>query len=151
MKIEVFVYGGGIFHLGWALFDSLWPKVFNWKKTLAPLDELQRSLPYILSRLLVLLYLGFAYLSFLQTEALLGSDIGRSILIFISVYWTVRTVMQIQFAGLFGKANKFVVDKSDYGFPINSDMSNQALSNVFVAVFLLGIALHLVPVLYQLS
>ena len=38
MKIEILLYIGGIFHLIWALFDLLWPKLFNWKETLASLE-----------------------------------------------------------------------------------------------------------------
>ncbi len=144
MDTEVLIYIGGVYHLAWATFDSLWPIAFNWKKTLKPLDYVQRTLPYIVSRLLVVLYLGIAYLSLFRTSELLHTDLGRDILIFISAYWIIRAVMQVQFFGLFGKANTVSMDRDAYKMPLSS-ISNQTAMNLFLLVFLFGIACYAIP------
>ena len=43
MKAEVFITVSGVFHVVAAGFDASWPCLFNWDKTLAPVDGLQRS------------------------------------------------------------------------------------------------------------
>ena len=116
----------------------------NWKITLKPLDYFQRTLPYIISRLLVVLYLGFAYLSFFRTSELLHTDLGRDILIFISAYWIIRAVMQVQYFGLFSKSNTISIDRDPYKMPVGN-ISNQTLSNLFLLVFMFGIACYVVP------
>ncbi len=152
MNMEYLILMGGIYHLGWALFDSSWPILFNWKKTLAPLDDFNRSLLYIISRLLVVLYLALAYLSFFQTSELVNTGLGKTILVFVSIYWTVRVIMQIQYFGIFNKANELNIKLADSNIPSPLNrLSNQWIANLFLPYFLFGIALHLIPVLYPTS
>ena len=54
MEVSVLFYLGGIYHIGWAIFDLFWPRFFNWKTTLAHLDDFNRAVLYISGRLLVL-------------------------------------------------------------------------------------------------
>jgi hypothetical protein len=46
--MKLILIAGGIYHICWALFDSFWPYLFAWKRTLAKLDDINRSLLYIL-------------------------------------------------------------------------------------------------------
>ncbi len=152
MNMEYLVLMGGIYHLGWALFDSSWPILFDWKRTLAPLDDFNRSLLYIISRLLVVLYLALAYLSFFQTSELVNTGLGKTILVFVSIYWIVRVIMQIQYFGIFNKANELNIKIAESNIPSPlKKLSNQWIANLFLPYFLLGIALHLIPVLDSTS
>ncbi len=81
--MKLVLIAGVIYHLCWAIFDSFWPHLFAWKRTLSKLDDINRSLLYILSRLLVLLYLYVAFLSFFYQRELLETELGQSILIFV--------------------------------------------------------------------
>jgi hypothetical protein len=134
----VLVYCCGIYHVIAVLFDASWPVLFNWKKTLAKVDAVQRSLPYITSRLLMVLYAGIAYLAFFRTHELLNTGLGHSILVFISAFYVVRSVLQVKIFGVFGKANNLDVAHGDYGFPMNIGLSHQSKSNIFLAIFILG-------------
>ena len=146
--MNLILFAGGIYHIGWAIFDSSWPKLWDWKRTLSQLDDFNRGLLYILSRLLVLLYLYIATLSFFFQDELLNTNIGKTILIFMAVYWTFRAFMQIQFYG-FARADKMNIKVSEVSLPapINR-LSNRALSIVFFAIMLVGILLYLLPLIF---
>jgi len=148
MSVTILLYLGGIYHLGWAVFDMLWPKLFNWKTTLAPLDDFNRAVLYISGRLLVLLYLFLAWVSFYYGGELLRTNLGKTILLFVVVYWGYRAVMQVQFFG-FRKANTLNIKVSNGNFPapINK-MSNQSLSTMIFGIMIIGILLYGLPVLW---
>ncbi|HLO13515.1 MAG TPA: hypothetical protein VK206_01710, partial [Anaerolineales bacterium] len=148
INMNLILVAGGIYHIGWAIFDSAWPKLWDWKRRLSQLDDFNRGLLYILSRLLVLLYLYIATLSFFFQDELLNSMIGKTVLIFMVIYWTFRAFMQIQFYG-FSRADKMNIKVKDVNLPapINR-LSNRALSIVFFMIMLVGILLYLLPVLF---
>jgi hypothetical protein len=147
MKIEVLLYIGAFFHLIWAVFDFFWPRFFNWKETLASLDDLQRVIPPLTSRMLVVLYLFVAYVSLFHASDLTATELGRSILLFVSVYWAVRAILQVKYIG-FDKANRFDIAFSSYApsSPLRR-MSNKQLSYLLFAEFLLISALYLIPLM----
>ncbi len=117
------------------------------QRTLAPLDDINRSLLYILSRLLVLLYLYVAVLSFFFQSELLDTKVGRSVLVFMAIYWAFRAFMQVQFFG-FARADRMNIKVADLNFPAPvSRMSTRVVSTGFFVVMLVGIALYLVPAL----
>lgn len=146
--MNLILIAGGIYHLGWAIFDSSWPRLFAWKKTLSALDDFNRGLLYILSRLLVLLYLYIATLSFFFQDQLLNTMIGKTILVFMAVYWIFRAFMQIQFYG-FARADQMNIKIADVNLPAPINRwSNQALSIVFFVIMLVGISLYLVPAMF---
>jgi hypothetical protein len=146
VNIATFLFWGGIYHLAWALFDALWPILWNWKKTLEPLDDLQRILPYLLSRGIVVLYLGIAYLSLFKPAELLNTSIGRDILVFVSALWIARFGLQLWYFGLLGKANRLNIDKDLYRMPFRN-LSTQTYANAFLPIFAFGIACYLIPLI----
>ena len=141
------LFASGVYHVAWALFDSFWPHFFAWKRTLAALDDINRSLLYILSRLIILLYLYIATLSLFFQDALLGTTIGKSVLIFVTVYWAFRAFMQIQFFG-FARADRMNIKLSElnYPAPVNR-LSNRAASTGFFVIMVFGTLVYLVPAL----
>ena len=147
MKIEILIYIGAVFHLVWAVFDFFWPRLLNWKETLAPLDDLQRVLPPILSRMLVYLYLSIAYVSLFHTADLMDTDLGRTVLFFISMYWVVRAVLQVNYFG-FKRANELNTTFASYvpNSPFRN-MSNRLISYILFIEFLIISGLYLVPLI----
>ena len=100
MEHETLIYIGGGLHIFFAIFDLFWPKVFNWKETLSPLDDVNKSLLKIANKLLIVVYLIFAYISFFHATELLTSGLGKSLLFAISMYWLIRAVMEPIFFSL---------------------------------------------------
>jgi len=145
MDTEVLIYAGGVYHLCWAAFDFFWPYLFNWKKTLLPLDDFNRALLHITSKLLSFLYAALAYLSFFYTRELLETGIGKALLIFTALFWAIRAGMQIRFMG-FRKANEMNMKPSDGNLPPPfCNLSMRFLSTMFFIIFVIGMALYLIP------
>jgi hypothetical protein len=147
MKVEVLLYIGAFFHLVWAVFDFFWPRFFNWKETLASLDDLQRVIPPLTSRMLVVVYLFIAYVSLFHAPDLTATELGRAILFFVAVYWVVRAILQVYYIG-FDKADEFNIAFSTFApsSPIGS-MSNKQVSYLLFGEFLLISALYFVPLM----
>ena len=144
MRTEYLLYLGGIFNLLWAVFDFFWPKFFDWKETLASLDDIQRILPPLTSRMLTVLYLGVTYISFFHGSDLINTDLGRTLLVFVSTYWAVRAILQAHYFG-FKKADKFNVDFSSFVSFLN--LSNRTISYILFFEFWIISALYLIPVI----
>jgi hypothetical protein len=137
------VYAGGVYHLCWATFDFFWPYLFNWEKTLAPLDDFNRPILRITGKLLSFLYTALAFFSFFHAHDLLETGIGRSRLIFAALFWTIRAGMQIHFYG-FKKANQ--IRKPEMPFSrLFKNTSNQAVSTMLFVIMTIGVALYLIP------
>lgn len=148
MKIEIFLYIGAVLHLAWAVFDFFWPRFFNWKETLASVDDIQRVLPALTSRMLVVVYLAIAYISSFHAADLIATDLGRTVLLFVSIYWMVRAILQIYYIG-FEKANGFNVTFSAYvAYSPFKGMSNKSISYLFFSEFVIIGGLYLVPFVY---
>ena len=140
MTAEILIYIGGVYQLVWAFTHSYLPKQNDWKNSLAPLDDFNRILMLIFSKLLLFFYLGTALICFIYARELPDTDMGLAILIFLSLYWLVRALLQVQYFGL-RQANALNVKLS------SGNISNQAISYILLFVFLTGFGLFLAPVI----
>ena len=138
MTSEILIYIGGAYQLLWAFTHFYFPKLLNWENALATLDDFNRILMLIFSKLLLVFYLVTALICFIFGGELPDTDIGLAVLIFLSVYWLVRALLQVQYFG-FRKANRLNVQLS------SSDVSNQTISYILFITFLIGFVLFLVP------
>jgi hypothetical protein len=139
MNSEILVYVGGAYQLLWAFAHFRFPKQLDWENALAVLDDFNRILMLIFSKLLLVFYLGTALLCFAYSRELLDTGIGLAVLLFLSFYWLVRAVLQVQHFGL-SKADELNVQLSP------GDVSNRAISYILLVVFLMGSGLFLAPV-----
>jgi hypothetical protein len=139
MNTEILVYVGGAYQLLWAFAHFRFPKQLDWENALAVLDDFNRILMLIFSKLLLVFYLGTALLCFAYSRELLDTGVGSAVLVFLSFYWLVRALLQVQHFGL-RKADELNVQLSP------SDVSNRAISYILLVVFLLGSGLFLAPV-----
>jgi len=139
MIAEVLIYIGGAYQLTWVLAHFQFPKQLDWKNALATLDDFNRILMLIFSKLLLFFYLGTALICFIFAGELPDTDIGLAVLIFLSLYWLVRALLQVQYFG-FRKANTLNVQLSP------NDVSNQTISYILFIIFMIGFGLFLAPV-----
>ncbi len=128
MNLKILIYAGGTLHILFAIFDLFWPKIFNWKETLAQLDEVNRALLAITNRLIVVIYISFAYLSFFHANELIQTGIGNILLAVISVYWLVRTIMQ----------------------PLYFNMKEKG-TTLFFCIFIGLTAVYIIPFIYSMK
>ncbi len=140
MADEILVYIGGAYQVTWIISHLMFPRIFDWPNTLAKLDDFNRYLMLIFSKLLLVFYLGTTVICFVYADDLLDTNLGLAILIFLAVYWLVRALLQVQYFG-FERANSMNVQMS------SSDTSNKTISIILFFIFLTGTALFLAPVL----
>ncbi len=119
---EILVLCGGIFMLSLVAFHVLFWRIFNWPETLMSLDHINKSTMQVLNLSITFIFVIFAYISFMHTDELLNTALGKSILILISILWLFRAVQQILFYGARHKASVglaiyFLVGALLYGIP----------------------------------
>ena len=119
---EVSLIAGGIFNLGFAVFHLFFWRLFDWKKDLASLTPVNRSVMQILNLCLTFLLLVMAYVSLFLRREMLYTTLGNVLLIAFALFWFLRMLEQV------------------FLFEVKS-----RLSAVFTLIFLLGSALYIVP------
>jgi len=122
MSVESIVMLGGIFNVAFAVFHVLFWRLFDWKRDLASLSFINRQVMQILNLCLTFVFLIFAYISFFHTTELLGTGLGRALLVLISVFWFLRAVEQAIFFQLKRRRSvaffvAFLVGGLLYGYP----------------------------------
>ena len=110
MPNELFLKIGAIFHLVCAFFHIAFPKMFNCNENLSELSAeksiiIKQNL-HIMNICLLLFWLVFAIVPFFFSSELLTTSIGKTILILIIVFWTIRIfILQPIFVGIKTKAS----------------------------------------------
>ncbi len=123
---EVSLIAGGIFNLGFAVFHLFFWRLFDWKRDLASLTAVNRSVMQILNLCLTFLLLVMAYVSLFLRQAMLSTELGKTLLIAFALFWFLRMLEQVF---LFEVKNR--------------------LSAVFTLIFLLGTILYILPIIFQ--
>lgn len=100
MDFKNYIIIGGYYNLGFAIFHIFFWKIFDWEKQLRLLNSVNKGIMQILNICLTLVFFLFAYLSIFLGDELITTEIGKSILLFISLFWFIRAIAQIYFYGL---------------------------------------------------
>lgn len=125
--MEYLIKAGGVYNIVLVVFHLLFWRIFNWKEDLRSLSFLNRSTMQVVNLSLTVVFVIFAYISLLHTNALLSTPLGKSLLVSISLLWFARSVMQVVFYKL-----------------------NHWLSIVFLVYFLAGGLLYGIPAIYAI-
>jgi len=115
---------GGFYCLAFAIFHLAFWKLFDWKRELPKLNAVNRGVMQVLNLRLTYIFLVFASLSFFFNSDLLTTNLGKTILAAISLFWLMRAIEQPIFW-------KF----------------NDAISVAFFVIFLTGAIIFAVPLL----
>jgi hypothetical protein len=120
-SLRVFVYLTGVYSLLIGAFHIMfWRlKFFNWAEELPKLSRLNSGVVQLMNLGLIAIMLVMAFISFFHNKELLGSSLGKTILIGFSLVWFLRFIEHFVFYGA-------------SGIP-------------FSIIFLLGFLLYLIP------
>ena len=119
---EASLFAGGIFNIGFTIFHLFFWKLFDWKKDLASLTPVNRSVMQILNLCLTFMIFMMSYVSLFLPREMLTTSLGRSLLIAFALFWFLRMLEQV-----------FVFEE------------RIRLSTVFSMIFLLGSIFYIVP------
>lgn len=118
---QVSLFAGGVFNLGFTVFHLFFWKLFDWKKDLASLTPVNRSVMQILNLCLTFLIFVMSYVSLFLSREMLTTNLGRNLLFTFALFWFLRMLEQI------------------YVFEVKG-----GLSTVFTFIFLLGSILYII-------
>jgi hypothetical protein len=119
---EILVIGGGIYMLTLIVFHVLFWHIFKWPDSLMSLNKINKSTIQVLNLSITFIFVIFGYISFMHTDELLNTQLGKSMLMLISILWLFRAVQQVVFYDNKHKASigltvYFIVGALLYGIP----------------------------------
>jgi len=100
VDLESVLFAGGIYNIVLIIFHLTFWELFKWKKDLASLTFVNRAVMQVLNLSLTFVFLIFAYISLFHVQELIGTNLGNSLLLLISIFWFLRAIEQIVFFGL---------------------------------------------------
>jgi len=100
VDLESVLFAGGIYNIVLIIFHLTFWKLFKWKKDLVSLTFVNRAVMQVLNLSLTFVFLIFAYISLFHVQELIGTNLGNSLLLLISIFWFLRAINQIVFFGL---------------------------------------------------
>lgn len=120
---EILIIAGGIYTVGLIFFHLLFWRIFKWPETLATLNYVNKATMQVLNISITFIFVIFAYVSFAHTNELLDTQLGKSLLVFISILWLFRAAQQVAFYKLKHKASVvltvyFLIGAFLYGVPV---------------------------------
>ncbi len=85
--------------IGWllvllALIHIIFPRYFKWKSELAGLSLINREMMQVHTFFIALTVFGMGLLCISSADELLSTPLGKKLLLGMSVFWTIRMVMQ---------------------------------------------------------
>ena len=115
---------GSFYHIGFAIFHLFFWRLFHWKKDLASLAIINRSVMQILNLHITFVFIIVAYISMFYSSEMVSTNLGKVIIASISIFWFIRFIDQIFFFGL-----------------------KKRLSIILAIFFLVGCIIYLIPII----
>lgn len=119
---DLLVTLSGAFNLAIAVFHLTFWRLFDWRRDLASLTAINRSVMQILNLCLTFVFLVMAYVLLVHRSEMLATPLGVTLLFAFALFWLLRAIEQVVFFGL-----------------------RHPASLGFMLVFLVGIVLHATP------
>ena len=83
-------------------------KVFHWREDLRSLARVNIALVRVINVQLTYVLFVFAYVSLFHWQGLVSTDIGRAVLVCISIFWFARAAGQVVFFNIRNRVSKFM-------------------------------------------
>jgi len=114
----------GLYNLAFAIFHIFFWKLFNWRRDLRKNHPANRAIIQILNIRLIYVFILFGLVYLLYPEDLINTKLGFFIMLGILGFWIGRTIEQFIFLRI-----------------------KSRLVTVLTIIFVIGIVLHLIPLL----
>jgi hypothetical protein len=97
MDTQTVIKIGGFYNLAFLVFHAMFWKIFKWHNELPKLTHINGAIMQVLNLCLMFCFLLFGYISLFHTSELGTSNMGRALLLFISLFWLARAIEQLVF------------------------------------------------------
>ena len=91
---------GGVLWMICFVFHVFFWRLFDWKHGLESIAKVNNGIIQVLNLCLMLCFLIFAYISLVQTDELLTSSLGKSLIVGMALFGIFRVVEQFMFFDL---------------------------------------------------
>lgn len=91
---------GGVLWVICFIFHVFFWRLFDWRRDLESVMKVNKSIIQVLNLCLMLCFLIFAYISLLQTDELLSTSLGKSLIAGMALFGIFRVVEQFIFFDL---------------------------------------------------
>ena len=91
---------GGFLWLAFFVFHIFFWKLFDWKNDLENVTKTNKAIMQVLNLCLMLCFLIFSYISLFQTEELLTTSLGKTLLVGMVLFAVFRAIEQVIFFDL---------------------------------------------------
>ena len=91
---------GGFLWLAFFVFHIFFWKLFDWKRDLENVTKTNKAIMQVLNLCLMLVFLIFAYISLFQTDELLTTSLGKTLLVGMVLFAVFRAIEQVIFFDL---------------------------------------------------
>ncbi len=78
-----------------AIVHIIFPKYFNWKEELQPLSLINRQMMVVHTFFIALTVFLMGLLCWLESTALIETDLGKTISLGMGIFWSIRFFMQL--------------------------------------------------------
>jgi len=95
--LELNLQIAGILQIVLALLHAAFPKRFRWKEEFAGVSVLSRQIMYVHTLFIALIVFLMGLLCFTSAPDLIGTPLGKRVLLGLGIFWATRLV--IQFVG----------------------------------------------------
>ena len=99
MSTRRYIQIGGVINLLFVMFHLSFWKIFNWQQDLVTISADNRAIMQVLNIHTAYVLLIFAILSFVFSEEIVSSKLGRFIALAVAAFWILRAMNQIIFWG----------------------------------------------------
>ena len=99
-KMRTFIQIGGVLWVICFIFHVLFWRLFDWKNDLESVNKVNKGIIQVLNLCLMLCFLIFAYISLVQTDELLSSSLGKSLIAGMALFGGFRVAEQFIFFDL---------------------------------------------------
>jgi hypothetical protein len=88
---------GGMLWIVCFIFHVMFWRLFDWKNDLETVKKVNKGIIQVLNLCLMLVFLVFAYISLFQTDELLNTNLGRSLIAGMALFGVFRVIEQFIF------------------------------------------------------
>lgn len=95
--MKLIVLFAGIHSFGFAIFHAFFWKIFNWRKDLLSSSITTRAIIQIANLRLIYIFILVGIICFVFPEELIQTQLGRALLLGMSLFWLGRLIEQFIF------------------------------------------------------
>lgn len=91
------LYIGAILNLGFGIFHIFFWKLFKWKDEILKVSRINRGIFQVLNIMIIFIFFCFAAVTIFFKDELISTELGKFVLLIISLFWFIRSALQFIF------------------------------------------------------